>query len=277
MQFGQLGAIFGELGASGSGGGVPPIITEPFTNDGSSAPWFETAIGPNSVHVTATNTTWYTWEGYQTIAGTAQRTIEVATYNHTTATWSGNYIVGIRTINDVHEVPAIAANSDGRIIVGYGCHNSAVQFTVTDNVNDPTSWTDGYSITGAHTFTNLIQLGTTVYFFYSSTGAGVGAQEAIYVVPITFTGSVPSFGSAVKLFDSATAGNDGWLPLGTFALSPDGTKIHMVFTYGVTVGAAPDAGIYYGVFNPADLTTMGNYAGTTFAVPVSLPDYCGDL
>ncbi len=238
-----------------------------FVQDGASSPWFQTPIGPNSFYVSSTQKTWFCWEGWQTISGTPQRVVEFTTW-HPQNGWTANTVAGTRSLTgDVHGVPACLRDSAGYIYAFYGDHNSGLKIANSTNPDDPTAWTDTQVLNGTYTFPNPYLVGNSIYLFTSGPGAGTGVQESVTVQIATFSNGTLSFGSRKTLFDSAGAAQNGWLPLGAFAVV--GTKIHMVFDYGTSVGIVP-SNIYYAIYDTTN-GTVCNYSGGTCVAAASQP------
>lgn len=254
----------------------PPLQPPPISilDDGASTPWIEPVLGPNAFYVSGTDTTWYSWEGWQPVNGTPQRVVEVATCTHcgqANETWNGNYIAGTRTLTgDVHGIPVSFPDSNGYVYEIYGAHNSSLHIAVSVSPNDPSLWSDSAAldIVGSYTFPNPVPVGSAIYLFANGPGTGTGVQESISVNKITTSVGVPTVGARVNLFDLASSGADGWAPFGRAVAV--GTKIHFVFTYGSTVGADPSSGVYYAIYDTAT-GNISNYAGTSTIVPASQP------
>lgn len=244
-------------------------------NDGASQPIGNSVYGLPAFYDSGTDTTWFCWEGFQLVQGNTQRVAEVATFNHTTRVWAGNYVAGTQTLsNDPHGVMIPCADSAGDVWAVYGAHNSALQVnkigTLSGGPLNPPLILPQFGT--AVTFPNLFSVGTrTLYLFYNTTGTGTGQQEAIAVVKGTTSATGIVWGTPQSVFDSANLfTSQPWLPIGQGKVV--GTKIHLVFTYAVGIGG-PGQSLYYAIYDTTN-GTVSNYAGSHSDVigsqPVSL-------
>ena len=254
-----------------------------FVQDGSSYPWDNPYTTPPGLYAASTNTTWLFWEGWESIAGTNQRVVEVATKNHSIGKWVGNYLVGTKTlVDDLHGIPsAVRDPSTGFVYCFYGAHNSALQIAWTSNADDPSSWQSmslSENIYGPITFPKGFIVGSTLYLFYSTKGVGTDDQEAIAVTTATLSNGVPTWsGTKTVLFDSDSGGT-GWLLVGTMLLN--GTKVSMCFNYGTVTGNNPVMNGYYASYDTAT-GSVANFTGdaiiTSAEQPVTLTTINADF
>lgn len=264
------GSVF-PVGPSASSSGTVPSLPSAIYNDGASQPIGNSVYGLNQFYDSGTDTYWFSWEGYQSVQGFNQRLEEFATWNHTTNTWSGNYVVNTLTLtNDPHGIPVPAADSSGRVYAACCSHNSPVLINQIGTLSGGAFKTPSVLLPAfgtAVTFPNLFSVGTnTLYMFYNTTGTGTGGQETIAVAKGTTSATGIAWGAPQAIFDAA---ND-WLPIGQGQVNS--TSIPIVFTHALTDGG-PGLGLYYAVYNTANGTVCnfsGGHCDAVGAQPVGL-------
>ncbi|MFT4115418.1 SPRY domain-containing protein [Bradyrhizobium sp.] len=222
----------------------------PFITNGASQPWASVSFGYSSLHVPSTNTDWHFWETYDVVNGSQYRRPYCATFNQTTKQWLGNYVVGTENTldaTDPHGMPLTFQDSAGYVYALYGPHsNVSIKIAATLNPNDPTAWVQLPPLGNNATFVNALWGNSKAYVFANDYGAGLGYQESIKLYTGTPSNGYITWDAGSILFDSATAGIDGWLPNSFFV--QNGTDIHMLFNYGPTVGADISA-LYHAILD----------------------------
>lgn len=198
-----------------------------FMADGASFPWSQPDIDPPHLYVASTNTTWFSWQGYQSILGaSAKRVVEFATYNHTTGVWKGNFIAGTSNTlvaSDLHGVPDIVRDASGCVYAYYDTHNSAaVQISATVAPDDPTFWYATSLAINPVTFPKALLVGSSIYLFWN----GGTDQETISFKVGTPSGCAVTYGASQAILQDAAA----WLPPGSYVVR--GTDIHLCFSSG---------------------------------------------
>jgi len=252
--------------------GNESIEIDNFMDDGASFPWSSPDYAPPHIYAASTNRTWLFWDGYQPVSGINKRVIECAVKDHTTGNWVGNYLAGIRSLadqSDLHGIPTVCRDSSGYVYVFYATHGGTTcQWSSTVSPDDPTRWRTGVlSVTA--TFMQPYAVGASLYLFYSTTGAGIGNQEAIAVTVATTLSGAPTFGSQKTLFDSAGGGGgNGWLVLGSGAVN--GTDIILTFTWAAASQTPPLKNVYYAVYDTIT-GNVRNFDSSLTVVPGSQP------
>lgn len=104
----------------------------------------------------------------------------VKAFDHTTQTWSPNVIAGSSPFNDKHNYPGMLKGADGRIYIFYGCHNSTMKMTVSqDPLSIDGTWNDKF-ITEAQDASYpapIITVDGTFYVFYRDTRRQDGKSQ----------------------------------------------------------------------------------------------------
>ena len=242
-----------------------------FASDGASSPVDSTQCG---LYVASTNTTWFTWEGWEQVNGVYQRVAMVTTYNHATGTWSPNVIAGTVTLTgDLHGTPALARDTaTGYVYLTYGAHTSSTQISYTTNPDDPSAWSTtslASGTYGAMTFPTPFVIGGKLYIFWNGSGTGSSAQESLKVVVGTINGSTGalSFGSVSNLVDT---GGTTWLLEAWTSIQISSTKVAFFLLGGPIYPTSNTPNSYFVVVDVSTLN-VSNVGGGTVIVPGSQP------
>lgn len=129
--------------------------------DGSIIPLFS-SVREAAVYNTSLDTTIFTWEGYKD----GIKYTRLSTYNHTTNEFGD--IIDVKFPNliyDYHGVPAVLRDHQGYWHVFGGSHAGNLQHSVSDGVDDFTSFTLQTAITGEYGYPKPLLVGSTLYVF----------------------------------------------------------------------------------------------------------------
>jgi hypothetical protein len=275
MAMGKLG----RRGGFGSGGALGTASAlDYFANNGSNYLWDQPNIDPPHFYVASTNTTWFFWDAWEVINGASQHVIEVATFNHTTGQWSGNYAAGLDRHSlldsDLHGV-SVAARSptDGYVYTAYSSHiATGLSISATAAADDPSKWNLQPRYTTDAVLQHLLFVGSTLYLLASTQTSST--QDTISVDKATpVAGVVGSWVGRKDLFYFGDGTNGhGWAPLATTLVV--GTKIHFVFTATDPATGTGDGGktadIFYAIYDTVT-GNVANYSGGTSIAPASQP------
>jgi hypothetical protein len=204
------------------------------------------------------NKTFVTWMGIKSQS-------IVKEYDHKTAKWSENKIVGTPTFVDKHNYPGMLQGKDGRIYIFYGCHNSTMRMTVSPKAGSiDGTWKDGFidSAERASYPAPVITSDGTFYVFYRDTRKNNGhADDRPYqFVKSTDGGTTWKRQMAVDPYprttDNMTEVYNGKVTYQP-AMNKQLAKIHLAWTIaGEKVGKHAHAtygrNVYYAWLNPAN-------------------------
>ena len=239
----------------------------PYAYDGASAP----TAGNNGFRDPNTALTWLAWErGITQVNPT--RIVSWRTYSDA-GSWSAEYAAGQRTLGagDVHGVPAISGVLNSGFVFGfYGSHNSALNYFVNVNANDPSLTRDSDTIAGVHTFPTLVSDTTNIYLFDSTTGTDGGLQNTIELSVCSPSGSTLNAGAFSKLvYAYINSGSPGWLYPGSAVNSPDGTEVWFTCSYAPTFAGVVSTTYLFRCVKATG--AIKNYSGSTTVAAGSLP------
>jgi hypothetical protein len=279
---GALIMAMGKLGRRGgfaSGGALGSASTlDYFAGNGANYLWDQPNITRPHFYVSSTNTTWFFWDAWEVVNGANRHVIEVATYNHTTGRWSGNYAAGMDRHSlldtDLHGV-AVAARSptDGYAYTFYSSHiATGVSISATVNADDPSKWNLQPRYITDVVLQHVVFVGSTMYLLGSTQTSST--QDTISVDKATpVAGVVGSWVGRKDLFYFGDGTNGhGWAPMATTLVV--GTKIHFVFTATDPATGTGDGGktadIFYAIYDTVT-GDVANYSGGTSIASASQP------
>src|SRR5579872_2370498 len=217
------------------------------------------------------STTFATWVSWARSPDGSTRRIYVAAYYHQKGLWcpgfgsspatgcpnsgasveAGGYIVATNPNTDSHGAPGMALDQYGRANIFFGAHNSAIKYSYSTNVHDPSAWTAGSDISTINfTQANPVLVGSTLYVF---TQGGASSNDVSFVSGTAASGGGVSSWTAVQITNFS---GFGWL--GNAVVR--GTNICFAFTFAPN----PDVYIndaYYGCYN----TTNGSFVDVSGA------------
>lgn len=170
-------------------------------------------------------------------------------YNHTTGIWSDKVFVGNNPLanDDLHGSPTILRDNSGYLHMFYGCHNTAIQYAKSTNVDDITAWTDKGNIeSGTYPHPILADNGD-IYVFYrnNNQARGVSFQKS------TDGGATWSAESTIIDFGDWSA--SVWIYISKIT-HESGTpeKVHMAWIRYDYPNVPTHNNVYYAYFNISD-------------------------
>ena len=137
---------------------IEEVLRE-FVDNGTSSPLYPTLINPCAYY--------YNGKTYVTYQGFSMDPYVTALTN-ITKFWAVPRKVAVSPLSgDDHGVPALIVNSIGKILVAFGCHNSAMKCSISTNPEDINTWTARPDITPYATYPSFIKdSSNNIYIFY---------------------------------------------------------------------------------------------------------------
>src|SRR6202034_294101 len=248
-----------------------PVGGNFFASDGASSP---VDGSQTSFYKSNTNTTWFSWEGWEQVGGVYQRVVMVTTYNHTTGLWSPNVIAGTATIPtadlDQHGIAAFGWDKvTDFVYIFYGVHGTEnnCQISWTTAPGNPSAWSTASLLTstyGAITFPTPYAIGGKIYLFWNGTGSGSSAQESLKLIVGTINASTGalSWGSVSTLVD---CGGTTWLLEAWTSIQISSTKVAFFLLEGPTYPSSDTPNSFYIVYDTSTGNVSNVGGGTVIA------------
>jgi hypothetical protein len=209
-----------------------------FANDGATTPLIGNASYPAGFYDSTGNKTWVAWEGWN---GSA-RTAVVEVFDHATGRWGDPVTVATNPlVDDDHGVPVLCMDHEGYVHCFYGAHGSAVKYSVTTNVRDPSAWTAKTDIGTDLTYPHPVLVGSALYLFCR----GNANQSWVRYKTTALSSGSATWGSQQRLVDFTG---------GRFYFADAilvGTKIHIAAAYSDS-GDTVRRDIYHFVYDTGD-------------------------
>lgn len=181
----------------------------------------------------------------------------IIVYTHAIDSWSDPVQISTDAlaVTDDHGNPCILIDSSGYIHCMFGCHNSAVYYSKSDNPEDITAWTAQASPAAVCTYPQLLQLSNgDIYFFYRS----LLAPDDLWGYKVSDDGGA-TWGAYTSLSEDFAY---------CYYKKGVGDIIHCVM-YGDQTTSIARKNIYYMYFNG---TNWKNIGGTNLSLPLTLAD-----
>jgi hypothetical protein len=217
---------------------------------------------PSAIYVASLNTTFVCWCA---VGRAGDKASQVASFNHTTGTWSRRYNAGNYTLaNDDHGHPAIVRDAAGYLHIFYGSHDSDQHWSSTNNPDDITSWTQHAPMSGDQTYPHPVLVGSVLYLFLRN-GDPFPPNAPMSVRTCTPALGVGTFSAQANLVNFDSGGGRVY----TGECHVVGSDVHFVCTRSDEVDSIR-SNIYYFVYKTAT-GAVENHDGSFSTASGSLP------
>ena len=164
-------------------------------------------------------------------------------YDHSTKKWGSIIKVGDNPLSgDSHGAPSIILDAEGYIHVFYGCHQTSIIHSKSDDPEDISSWTKLTAPVASATYPKPLRIGDEIYLFYRKTLAD---RQPENYVKSTDNGETWSEEKTIIDFGQNTT---------IYASNPEekNGKIHIAWTYIPDASVDVRKNIYHAYLNLAD-------------------------
>lgn len=267
------GALTRRLGLAGQ---AVLSLDDYFANNGATTPWYGDANYPVATYHSASNTTWFAWEGWDGAA----RIAYVTSLDHSTGYWSP-IIEACPTplVDDSHGNPSICIDDEGHLHVFYGSHNStqfhsSTRWDVTGAPGVGSLWALREPLVGEYTYPHPCLIGTNIHLLLRKT---ISASTKAPLVVFSTTALVAGLATWAAEKTLVDLGTDSRFYAGPAFVV--GTDIHLVATradYADTVREH----LYYFIYDTVTGAVKNHDASVTVAsgsLPVALAQANSDF
>lgn len=221
--------------------------------------WF-TAQGPAAIYFADIDKTYVAW---QMVGNGGFKGIQIASYDHSTKTWSERFKVGdFNLANDNHGSAAVIRDAEGYVYVFFGAHDSTQPWCISNSPSDISSWTPQAPLGTALTYPHACLVGSTIHVFWRNDA--VSTRRTLVRSSTTPSGGSATFASLTAIVDFDT---DSRVYMGEAI--PVGTDIHIVATRA-NAADTERKGIYYFVYDTVT-GAVKNHDGSVSTASGSLP------
>lgn len=231
------------------------FVSDPMTSSG----WGQVTY-PAAIYVSSTNTTYVTW---QFVGLSGHKGMRIAAYSHATNSWGERATVGnFLLADDDHGLGVLIRDASGYIHCFFGCHSTTMGWSVTNNPDDITSWTQQTGVGTSVSYPAPVLIGSTIYVFVRQDATSSRRTEGY--ATLTPSSGVGTFSAFTTIIDF-----DPDSRVYRSECHAVGTDIHFVCTRANELDTTRK-GVYYFILD----TTTGavkNYNGTVTVASGSLP------